>query len=224
MSLTPAESMELQRLLAKAKSKAIYISKPLDDIDDELSEYDPNTGLFVNPATGESVDIWSASEFAPSSGAMTDGAKRREDALMSHDAKRLMKPKAMAASSAAPCTAYSGTMGTVPFVNAVSLPDIEPEVSIKLPPFPPGVTDVATWGETLIEFGQYKNAGMSYSDLVLSTDDRAVSYAKWCKSRANSSSGQLKDLCDFLSHHFADEGANQGPLIPGTTMTRRLKK
>ena len=57
MSLTPAESMELQRLLAKAKSKAMSISKPLDDIDDELSEYDPNTGLFVNPATGESVDI-----------------------------------------------------------------------------------------------------------------------------------------------------------------------
>jgi hypothetical protein len=73
-----------------------------------------------------------------------------------------------------------------------------------LPAFPAGVPDLATWGDTVIEFGQYKNQHLSYFDLVTATDERSTGYLKWCRSRSNSSSGQLKDLCDYLAHHFAE--------------------
>jgi hypothetical protein len=74
----------------------------------------------------------------------------------------------------------------------------------QLPPLPEGVPNVDMWGYTLIEFGQFKNASMSYQELVDSTEDRAVSYVKCCRSRGRSTTGQLKDLCDFLARHFAE--------------------
>ena len=65
MSLTPAESQELHRLLAKAKAA----SAP--DEFAEFTGYDPNTGVLQDPLTGETLSVW---EY----GAMTDGSKRRE--------------------------------------------------------------------------------------------------------------------------------------------------
>ena len=59
MALTPAESMELQRLLAKAKSRPMPI---LNSDGDEFAIYDPHTGLFTNPETGDVMDVWSAAE------------------------------------------------------------------------------------------------------------------------------------------------------------------
>ena len=171
MSLTPAESMELQRLLAKAKSRAM----PAAGIsDDDLSDYDSHTGLFTNRATGETVDVWSMTEGMPVDvGAMTDAAKRREEMLMNQEAKRVMKPKAAAAFQAAPCSAYSHARVNVPYVNEQD-PETESVKDLSLPPLPPGVPDVSTWGETLIEFGQYKNTSMSYFELAMSSDDRAI--------------------------------------------------
>ena len=94
----------------------------------------------------------------------------------------------------------------------------------KLPPLPDGVPNVDTWGYTLIEFGQFKNASIRNQELVASTEERAVAYVKWCRSRSRSATGQLKDLCDYLAHHFAELEDESGPIIPGTGMVRRLKK
>ena len=220
MSLTPAETLELHRLLAKAKSR------PGPPSDDE-GVYDPQTGVFVNPETGEVLDVWTAAE--DSIGAMTDGSKRREDMLMPEHAKRAMKPRAKASSggqsSQGPVGAYasSGVMSEAPFPELRVKYETD-QISSHLPPLPEGVPDVETWGFTLIEFGQFKNASMSYHDLVSSSEERPVAYVKWCRSRSRSATGQLKDLCDYLTHYFSEIEEENGPIIPGTGMVRRLKK
>eukprot|EP00435_Cladocopium_sp_Y103_P004267 s801_g1.t1 len=226
MSLTPAESLELQRLLAKAKSKPMPQCSAEED---EFSVFDPDTGMFINPVTGDSIDCWNAAEQDLFIGAMTDGAKRREDQLSSQDAKRMMMPKAKAhagpVSSYGHATGYTSqeAMSVPPFPGAggSEMPDMNLS---KLPPLPAGVPDVDTWGHTMIEFGQFKSSSMSYFELVTSTENRAMSYVKWCRSRSGSAAGQLKDLCDFMAHFFAETENESGPIIPGTGITRRLKK
>jgi len=220
MALTPAESMELQRLLAKAKSRPM---PNLNSDGEEFAIYDPHTGLFTNPETGDVMDVWSAAE-EQHGGAMTDGSKRRDDDQpIPHHPKRVMVPQAKAYSA--------GTSSQVPALPAYTAVNVAagvpfPDPSGTLPAFPTGVPDLATWGDTIIEFGQYKHQNMSYIDLVTATDDRSTGYVKWCRARASSASGQLKDLCDFLIHHFAEieNDLDHGPLIPGTSMNRRLKK
>eukprot|EP00435_Cladocopium_sp_Y103_P067510 s934_g30.t1 len=227
MPLTAAESMELQRLLAKAKSKP----GPPSESSELSGIYDPNTGLFVNPVTGETVDVWTAAEAEEPEvlGAMTDGSKRREEQVSSREPKRFMQPQAKAHPGVAmsqgvvPVYMQPGGFSETPFPDQSSCPGFPVEHAI-LPPLPDGVPDVDTWSHTLIEFGQYKNASMSYQDLVDSKEARAVSYVKWCRSRSRSATGQLKDLCDFLTHHFAAFEEDSGPIIPGTGTARRFKK
>jgi hypothetical protein len=85
MSLTPAESIELQRLLAKAKSRP----GPSSDDCEGMSIYDPKTGAFVSSETGEMVDVWAAAEDSEVFGAMTDGSKRpRRHAVFPADQAR----------------------------------------------------------------------------------------------------------------------------------------
>ena len=70
-----------------------------------------------------------------------------------------------------------------------------------LPAFPDGISDVETWGRTMIAFGMFDKTKTSYMALVTSSDDRKIAYVKWCRSRKNAK-GQLKDLCDFLMHYL----------------------
>ena len=63
MSLTPDESVELQRLLAKAKGRAAP-PKASDEFEDR-AVYDPNTGLFINPTTGDTLSIWEEPDWSP---------------------------------------------------------------------------------------------------------------------------------------------------------------
>ena len=219
MSLTPAESQELHRLLAKAKA-----ANAPDEFA-EFSQYDPNNGVLQNPLTGETLNVWEC-------GAMTDGSKRREDFAGDETPsgiKRQAKPKAKNMSGLGgdrnrgqPSYAMLFDEETqVPFPQASRPGDVAGSV---LPPFPEGIPDVETWGKTLICFGQYKNQNMTYMDLVMATDNKALGYVKWCKSHSKSAQGHLKDLCNFMMHHSADEGISFGVFIPGTTQTRVLRE
>ena len=100
------------------------------------------------------------------------------------------------------------------------------EVSAQsdLPPLPAGVGSVSEWGRTIIKFGQYQNLNMSYAELVTSKDDRMISYVKWCKSRMNTATGQLRDLCLYMKHFFNDDDASSGVQIPGTNQKRQFKQ
>ena len=227
MSLSKAEQAELQRLLAKAKSMPCPRDVPSDDEYDGFSIYDPATGLFHNPETGECRDIWAEEELHN----MTDASKRRETAdPFGSDpaAKRVMKPKAKAASSmASPTTVASlpyghGTSVSMPYPSGTSMPT---QYGLDLPELPPGVPDVPTWGRTMISFGQYKNADMTYFDLVTSNDDRVKSYVKWCRAREKSAGGHLKDLCCFMAHYFRghQDEVQSTLVIPGTDQARVLR-
>ena len=220
MPLTPEETLELQRLMAKAKS----MPSPPPEVEEEFTVYDPTTGLFIHPTTGDVHSVWSDDDSA-APGAMTDGSKRREEMLVGpQPSKRTAVPKAKSQARmpdmSVPMYATSSTELHMPF------PGASDEASLckpGLPPLPDDVPDVPTWGRTVIGFGHYKDLNMSYEELVMSEDARVASYVKWCRSRTKCAQGQLKDLCNYMQHMFAnDEGT--GHQIPGTTQPRRLKQ
>ena len=107
----------------------------------------------------------------------------------------------------------------VPFPVSGERPTPE---KMMLPEMPPDISDVETWGRTLISFGTYKNANMSYFDLMISEDARAVSYIKWCRSHSKNAQGQLRDLCNYMMHFYQDDMSSGVP-IPGTQQVRRFK-
>lgn len=224
MSLTPDESVELQRLLAKAKGRAAP-PKASDEFEDR-AVYDPNTGLFINPTTGDTLSIWEEPDWSPTVGAMTDGSKRREEMDLHNPAKKLVTPKAQApfpmrvsGGMASASYAAHGSGIEVPFPVSGEMPTPE---KMMLPEMPPDISDVETWGRTLISFGTYKNANMSYFDLMISEDTRAVSYIKWCRSHSKNAQGQLRDLCNYMMHFYQDDMSSGVP-IPGTQQVRRFK-
>ena len=224
MSLTPDESVELQRLLAKAKGRAAP-PKASDEFEDR-AVYDPNTGLFTNPTTGDTLSIWEEPDWSPKVGAMTDGSKRREEMDFHNPAKKLVTPKAQApfpmrvsGEMASASYAAHGSGIEVPFPLSGEMPTPE---KMMLPEMPPDISDVEMWGRTLISFGTYKNANMSYFDLMISEDARAVSYIKWCRSHSKNAQGQLRDLCNYMMHFYQDDMSSGVP-IPGTQQVRRFK-
>ena len=199
--LTVAETQQLQKLLAKAKSAAM-------PADSSLSLPHPSVGFDRLESDSEAA------------GGMTDAAKRREaDDRQSgeHQTKRLTMSTGRA-TTGEPVMYTQGNMA-VPYPSGMS----EIPVSLDhLPPFPDGIRDVEMWSRTLIAFGMYDKTKTSYLDLVTSNDERKVAYVKWCRSRKNAK-GQLKDLCDFLMHYFANESGNQtSMMIPGTNQARVL--
>eukprot|EP00435_Cladocopium_sp_Y103_P017684 s343_g4.t1 len=225
MSLTPDESAELQRLLAKAKGRAVPPRAVLDD--EDFAEYDPATGLFFNPISGDVENVWDVEDMSAIAGAMTDGSKRRDDGMLHPPAKKSVAAK----SQAAPYGMSSRDEASLPYVSTnsglgVPFPgadDAQIAGKIELPEMPADISDVTMWGQTLIAFGNYKSSNMSYFDLVNSEDPRAVSYVKWCRSRTKTAQGQLRDLCNYMMHFFEDD-MGTGHQIPGTTQTRRFKQ
>ena len=225
MPLTDAENKELRRLLQK---QAHSEEHPVHDDADGFDSYDPATGMFHNSFTGEFMNLWEIGEGQTPPGAMTDGAKRREPDSHAEDAvvKRAMMPKAkgrpqmyqIATGASSP---YSATAGSVPFpmdpsASGTNMPSMMPDL-------PQGIEDVEMWGKTIIEFGQYKDQELSYFELISSSDDRMMSYVKWCKARTKSASGQLKDLCNYMVH-MQDTGVmSSNSTIPGTQQVRKFK-
>ena len=91
--------------------------------------------------------------------------------------------------------------------------------------FPPGVSDLSTWGQTFLEFGKFGGKEITYEDLMRSGEKEHKSYVKWCVSQADSSEGRLRDLCLYLVAYENVTGTmEQRPVIPGTTEVRRLRR
>ena len=92
-----------------------------------------------------------------------------------------------------------------------------------LPAFPAGIKDVETWGKTLMLSGVLAHFEMTYLEIARSPEDRMKKYAKWCRSRADSSTGQAKDFGNYLIHYYSHEKVDSGLLIPGTNQKRYVK-
>ena len=94
--------------------------------------------------------------------------------------------------------------------------------STRATPFPPGIQSLGQWGTTLIDFGKFKNQNMSYLAVAESMDDDVKTYRQWVVTRRASTSGQCKDLGNYLAM-MAEEGRlDEGAVIPGTTVSRRF--
>ena len=210
MPLSEFESAQLASLLAKARNS-------------------DGAGL---PSDLDGFDLISESEGALS---MTDGSKRREDEPPSDEpcGKRC---------SAMPSAGYGSANVASPWIAApdadahLEKPKVE-DSSLKQfdgskckgtrrVTLPPDVPNAMMWGRTVVNFGMYRENKISYDELRNSSEVRAVAYLKWCKARAFSAEGYLRDFAQyllFMDQLESDAGFTNGPLIPGTASRRQYK-
>jgi hypothetical protein len=92
--------------------------------------------------------------------------------------------------------------------------------------FPAGITSMKQWGDTLLDFGEFKGEG--YYDLISSTEAQAASYIKWCLGRRDTpwSSPLQQDFAEFIAaHQQLNEAGTTGfaSIFPGTTQRRVFK-
>ena len=161
--LTVAETQQLQKLLAKAKSAAAPAGHAVSFPRTEPS-YDPTTGLIHHHGFGISETAWDATELWEDDEteffrAMSDAAKRHEADVSTpteHHAKRLTV-----------VTGRASTDDPVRYAHGkVPVPYPSGTTEIQLPAFPEGIHDVETWGCTLIAFGMFDKTKTSYMALV----------------------------------------------------------
>ncbi|CAE7202201.1 unnamed protein product [Symbiodinium sp. CCMP2592] len=88
---------------------------------------------------------------------------------------------------------------------------------------PPDVSDLEQWGHTVIEFGKFKNSNMSYFELATSDTKEMNSYKVWVVSHLGQTTGQCKDLGEYLKA-FTEAGLmKKHVVIPGTSLVRKYK-
>ena len=88
---------------------------------------------------------------------------------------------------------------------------------------PPGINSLEQWGRTVISFGKYAEANVTYNEVL--TDPQYAGYRKWCKSHLTTHTAG-KVALDFAKYRDAYEkksNKDSGLLIPGTEVERRFK-
>ena len=207
MPLSTSEAMQLKALLAKARS-----SEPGSPVAD-LEGFDL---------------IHDDSVIA----GMTDGSKRREDEPPADQPSvKRASPNALAGyggpDSAAPWRSSDPVVSHQEFLKTQdSFALMDRQHVIKKAELPPEVPNAAAWGRTLIDFGKFRDAKLSYEELRCSKDTRAFEYTKWCRARAFSAEGLLRDFAQyllFMNQLEALEVYSDGPFIPGTSTRRQYK-
>ena len=219
MSWTPEEKRQLSNLLQKAQKEGMP---------DELLPLASATAQGTSPR--HSDDGFS---LIAGLGSMSDASKRRDfDFPESKNSKRLYKQTVpSAAPSGSPIQyegdipGYEGGYYVAPGVRPSPFPAgcQIPSVEVPQTPLPEGVQSLSQWGRTLMSFGQYKDSGLSYFDVISSTEEKKVKYVRWCKSRSSSAGGFLKDFCEYIQLYEVSTGGVQGPCIPGTDHVRHFK-
>lgn len=145
---------------------------------------------------------WDYIPSASTRGAMNDASKRlRENE----------SPKSYAA---------HGGVVPVPMPSAAS-------TQLCVSKLPPGVKNVEEWGRNMVSFGKYMGK-RSYASIYQSDEDDVISYKRWLMAHYAKGSPQLRDLVDYLTEMkdrvVVSTGSDQGVLIPGTNIQRRLLK
>ena len=208
MAWNAKDQKQLEELLRKAHSQGLSLSQ---------------LGLPQIGATSSEFD----SEFSfvePTGGTMADSCKRRDEGT---DENPFTKKSALSLDALDSVEGGGYTFkslekefGSSPLTHREVVNTMD---STELPSLPAGVPDVATWGKTLIKFGQFGKQNMTYYELASSSESRCQGYTKWCKDHGKGAKGHLRDLVDYLSHYDAAHGVSQAPIIPGTSMKREFK-
>ena len=132
-------------------------------------------------------------------GAMNDGSKRRyvdEDSVGSLD---------------------------LPWIEVADKEHLKVDYTSVELDFPPGICSLEQWGRTVISFGKYADANITYNDVM--TDPQYSGYLKWCKSHLSVHTAG-KVAMDFVKYRSAFEkksNKDSGLLIPGTNVECRFK-
>lgn len=88
---------------------------------------------------------------------------------------------------------------------------------------PMGVSSLEQWGRTVIAFGKYAEANVTYNEVL--TAPEYAGYRKWCKSHLTTHTAG-KIAMDFVKYRDAYEkksNTDSGLLFPGTDVERRFK-
>ena len=91
---------------------------------------------------------------------------------------------------------------------------------------PHQISSVSQWSQTIINFGKFKSAGMSYMDLVLSKDTNHSVYIKWIRDhKSENSSAQIKDLARFIEvfNEVIPLTSSSEIHFPGSSIARQFK-
>ena len=181
--LTAAGSKQLHRLLAKAKTAAGPAGRGIP-YHAMVPIFDSATGNVFDPVTGASHSIWDDETESWDDtglmfmGAMNDASRRREDGEGAQPESRVNMASGMRVAQ----SAYAGSVNAeVPF----PMEHASASMVGDLPPFPTGVSDLETWGRTMICFGMFAKDDLSYSELAFSQEERKVSYVKWVPCRCH---------------------------------------
>ena len=88
---------------------------------------------------------------------------------------------------------------------------------------PMGIASMEQWGRTVIAFGKYAEANVTYNEML--TAPEYSGYRKWCKSHLTTHTAG-KVAMDFVKYRDAFEkksNKDSGLLFPGTEVERRFK-
>ena len=91
--------------------------------------------------------------------------------------------------------------------------------------FPPGITSLEMWGQTVVDFGKHKDRQWSYAEMMeISKSDAGIKgYVDWVRGHTlSSSSAQLKDFHAFIKQVDLQHGSS-ALTFPGSSATRKLK-
>lgn len=194
---TSQDTMNLRRLLMKAQEQGIPITELAAEVED------PSLATSWDFLDGEQLEAG----YTP--GAMTDATKRRHEAMTSAPSDPQL-----------PITGRPVPTTVVRAMSATPFPTESIGTPVPQTPVPDGI-DLTMWGDTLIDFGKYKEANRSYAELAMTTTPRGANYRNWVLTHTRpSSSGELIDLYNYLKQVTPGQS---NLLIPGTSKARVFK-
>ena len=129
-------------------------------------------------------------------GSMTDASKRRSDEV---------------SSSEAPCLKQR---------------PIAPHAGGKQPDdrFPPGISSLTEWGKTVLQYGKFGKADLTYAEMADDPAKDKSSYCTWIKSQKDRDNlhVQLRDFGKYLAART--DSAESGVICyPGSSLPRQMR-
>lgn len=148
--------------------------------------------------------------------AMTDASKRRLEDSPNRD-RRTRGYQEKVEDHDLPWQ-FCGSPATDVSDQPVSFGKTPKGVPIELPE---GVVSLDMWGRTILEAGKHASDKHTYADMVGSADSELRGYARFCRGKVDSLTGQLHDFAMYVC--AVEFSPTQLPCIPGTNLPRKYR-